>query len=195
MKRLMALALLASPAAADPVSERGYAMGCGDTCTIVAGGFVLSVDPDSDPEVLKLLTSLDPITAVSFEGELGEMGDITAPITLTWLKTEPDDPYQETLRYIQGDWKPEGEETPFFIRIDGLQWDEVIDGEVSASFLIQASDSCPDGVQPGGIALSLFPFGGDPSSAVCWQLEYATDTQLDLRDFTGQQGQVSFIRQ
>lgn len=193
MKSLLPI-LLATPALAEPVAEHGYALGCAEECTLVAAGFVLNVDPASAPEVMALLQSLDPITAVSFEGDLGEMGDMTAPLTLTALKTEPDDPYQDTLRYIQGDWKPQGEETPFFIRIDGLQWDEVVQGEVSASFLIQPGETCPDGVAPGGMAISLYPFGGDPSSAACWQLEYATDTEMDLRDFSGDQGQVTFTR-
>lgn len=194
MKRLLPL-LLAAPAFADPIAERGSALGCGESCTLVAAGFILTVDPASDPKVLTALRTLAPLTAVSFEGDLGEMGDITAPVTLTALKPEPDDLYQDTLRALQGEWKPDGEETPFVIRIDGMQWDEVTEGEVSASYLIQPSEACADGVTPGGIALSLIPMSGDPASAPCWQLEYIDDKTLDLRDFSGDQGQVSFLRQ
>ncbi|NBZ88051.1 hypothetical protein [Stagnihabitans tardus] len=197
MRLILLAALAGSPALADPISDRGYALGCDQAaCTIVASGFILTAAVEATaPEVWDFMAGLDPITAVSFDGELGELGDISAPIQVTYIKTEPEDLYQDTLRYIQGAWKPMGEETPFFIQINGLQWDEVVNGEVAASFLIQASDGCADGVTPGGIALSLIPMGGDPGSAVCWQLEYATDTEMDLRDFTGTQGQVTFIRQ
>lgn len=197
MRAVIAFALLTAPAFAEPITERGYVVGCSDkACSIVAAGFKLTAaKKGTDPEVWDFLTGLEPITAVSFEGELGAMGDITAPVKVTYIETQPDDAYQDTLRYVQGDWKPMGDETQFFIRIKGLEWQEVLDGEVIARFLIDAGATCSSGVAPGGIAINLNPMGGDPSTAPCWQLEYATDTQMDLRDFSGDVGVISYLRQ
>jgi hypothetical protein len=157
---------------------------------------VLSVanDGSTPARIISQLANLDMLTAVNLKGDLGDLGDITAPLTLTGLSVREDDLYQDTLRYIQGTWKPQGEEAQFAVQIYGLQWQEVSDGEVVATYLITPGETCADGTTPGGIALSLYLMGGDPAEAACWQVEYATDTSLDLRDFKGDQGQVTFER-
>ena len=196
-KLLIPLGLLASPALAEPFSHSGYTLGCDDTgCTVYAAGFLLYVanDGSTPARIIAKLASLDVLTAVNLKGDLGELGDSSAPLTLTGLSVKTDDLYQDTLRYIQGGWKPKAEEAPFYVQINGLQWQDISGGEVSATYLISPGDTCADGTAPGGIALSLYLMGGDPSEAACWQVEYATDTELDLRDFKGDQGQVSFER-
>ncbi len=196
MRAALVLALCAGPALADPISERGYALGCGEGCTIVAAGTILTVSEEgTDPAVWKLLQGLEPLSAVSFQGELGEMGDISAPVTLSYLKVETDDPWQRQLRAIQGNWQPLGEETPFEVQISGLGWDEVTQGETTASDLIGAGAACADGTAPGGLVLSLRPLGGDTEEAACWQVLDVSATQMDLRDVTSDKGTVSYIRQ
>jgi len=196
MRAFIALALLTAPAFAEPITERGYVVGCSDkACSIVAAGFKLTAaKKGTDPEVWDFMAGLDPITAVSFEGELGELGDITAPVKVTYIETMPDDLYQDTLRYVQGNWKPKGDTSTFFIRIKGMEWQEIVDRKVSTRFLIQPSDTCATGVVPGGIALNLVPIGGDPSWAICWKVDGASETELHVSDFTGEQGRVTLLR-
>lgn len=196
IRKLLVLVLVAAPAVADPITESGYVIGCSDKmCKIAAAGFTLTAGRKStDPEVFRFMQELKPLTAVSFEGELGTLGDATAPVKVTYIETMPEDPYQDTLRYIQGNWVPMGDTSGYYIRIKGMEWQDIIDGQVSSSFLMQPSDTCTSGVQPGGIALNLVPIGGDPSWAICWKIDYATDTEMDISDFTGEQGQVSLLR-
>jgi hypothetical protein len=196
-KLLIALSIMASPALAEPFSHNGYTLGCDEEgCTVFAAGFLLSVanDGSTPARIISNLANLDMLTAVNLKGDLGELGDATAPLTLTGLSVKEDDPYQDTLRYIQGTWKPKAEEALSSVQIYGLQWQEISAGEVSATFLITPGETCADGTAPGGIALSLYLMGGDPAEAACWQVEYATDTELTLRDFKGDKGQVTFER-
>ncbi len=196
-KLLIAFSLLAFPALAEPFSHSGYTLGCDEAgCTVYSAGFLLTVanDGSTPARIISKLANMEALTAVNLKGDLGELGDSSAPLTLTGLSVKTDDLYQDTLRYIQGGWKPKAEEAPFSVQINGLQWQEVTGGEVTATLLISPGDACADGTTPGGIALSLYLMGGDPAEAACWQVEYATDTELDLRDFKGDQGQVAFER-
>jgi hypothetical protein len=198
---LLALTLLAHPALAEPFEGRGYLVGCdgdaaGSGCRIVASGVIFHVrDGEGTNEgMMDLLWSEPPVTAVTISGEMGDLGDITAPLVLTSLSFPQDDPFQDTLRYLQGDWRPDGEDTPFLLRITGLEWQEWQDDELLAAFLITPSEACADGVIPGGMVLSLRQIGGDPSESACWQVEYATDTTMDLRNVTRGFGLVTYAR-
>lgn len=189
------LAVLAAPALADPYQGRGYTLGCDDQgCSLVSGGVFMVTTPDSYPDAIAVLLGLEPLTAVDLVGDIVGKGDITADLYLADVAVAADDLYADTLRYIQGEWRPQGEETPFSIRIDGLMWTEITAEGEGPSFLMSPGETCADGVAPGGIALSLVMIGGDPGEAACWQVEYAIDTTLDLRDFKGDQGLVSFVR-
>lgn len=127
-KHLIVLSLLASPAIAEPFSQTGYALGCDATgCTVFSAGFLLSVanDGTTPARIISKLANLAMLTAVNLKGNLGELGDSSAPLTLTGVSVKTDDPYQDTLRYLQGGWKPKAEEAPFSVQIHGLQWQEV----------------------------------------------------------------------
>lgn len=194
---LIPLAFLASPALAEPYDGTGYALGCDDrACTIWTAGIVLTVaDDGSTPgDLIATLRGFDGVTAVTLSADLGELGDITAPATLTALTRRADDPYEDTLRFIQGEWRPRDEESPFSIRIDGLNWTEMGPDGPGAAFLIGPGAACADGTEPGGIALSLVELGGPPDEAACWQIDYATETELDLTRVGGEAGSIPFDR-
>lgn len=206
-KLLIAIGLLASPVMAVPFSHTGYTLGCDDIgCTVFSAGYLLSVanDGSTPARIISRLANLDLLTAVNIKGNLGELGDSSAPLTLTGVSVRTDDLYQDPLRHIQGGWKPKAGEAAFSVQIHGLQWQDVSFDAVTATYLITPGDSCadgtgpggtgPGGTGPGGIALSLVLMGGDPSEAACWQAEHATDTELDLRDLKGDHGQVTFER-
>lgn len=192
----------AGAAQAEPLDETGYFTGCflddasgADVCEVVASGFRFYASPDggSDPAVMQALMDLPMLSAVTITGEILSMGDLTAEVRLQSVTPVADDLLQGTVQAIQGDWRPEGEETPFYITINGLDWTEMQD-EPLASYLISAGTTCADGVEPGGPALVLYEMGGSPDAAACWQVEYVDDKTLQLRDFMGDQGQVVFTR-
>lgn len=194
---LIPVAFLAAPALAEPYEGTGYALGCDDQgCTIWTSGIVLVVADDgtSPPDLMERLRGFDGVTAVRLSADLGEIDDITAPATLSALDRRADDPYEETLRFIQGEWRPQDEESPFSIRIDGLNWTELGPDGPGAAFLISPGAGCADGTEPGGIALSLAELGGDPGEAACWRIDYATDTELDLTRIGGDAGMLAFDR-
>jgi hypothetical protein len=56
-------------------------------------------------------------------------------------------------------------------------------------------EDCGSGVRPGnGMAITLYRYGDDPGDDACWRLEYVDDATLELRDFKGDQGAVTFAR-
>ncbi len=194
------LALLSGPAIAAPFSGRGYLEGCdgdasGSGCRIVVSGVILHVrDGDgTNEDMMDLLWSQAPVTAVSIAGDMGELGDISAPLVLTSLSFPPDDPFQSGLRALQGDWRPVGEAGPFVLRILGLEWQEWANDELIADYLMTPSKSCADGVAVGGTVLSLRQLGGAPDEAACWQIESASDTALTLRDLSGARGAITYV--
>lgn len=194
-KLVCVMSVLAFPALADGYEGHGYALGCDEMgCMVATGGVVLTATADSDPAAVEVLQAAAMLTGVDLAGEIVSLGDITGEIAVSEVRVTADDLYADTLRYIQGEWRPEGEETPFSIQINGLTWTEITEEGEGPSFLITPGETCADGLAPGGIALSLTMIGGDPGEAACWQVDYATDTTLDLRDFKGDQGLVSFVR-
>jgi hypothetical protein len=193
---------MASAAMADPFADQGYAVGCDAegspiACYIVASGFNLAVmqDGGTPPDVFDALQGLPVLTAVSFSGRIGEMGDSSAEVVLDSLTMVPDDLYEGNLSAMQGRWRPVGEETPFFIEIAGMDWLEVAQDEVVGAYLMSVGELCGDGTLPGnGMAISLYRYGDDPADDACWRLEYVDETTLELRDFKGEQGAVTFNR-
>lgn len=196
------LVLSAGSAMAEPMADRGYLITCTDeviapNCLVVSRGFNLLVHPDggTDPDVFATLQAMPELSALSFEGELGEMGDSSATIVLSSAKAEPDDLYEGNLRAMQGKWQPDGEETPFYIEIDGMDWIEVVQDEVADSFLMVFAEECGNGILPGnGLAITLYRYGDDPEDDACWRMEYIDDTTMELRDFKGDQDAVTFTR-
>lgn len=200
---IVALALAtATPALAEPVSGAGYLVGCATEegpaqCTIVFGGFNLSVLGDGGtPEALfAQLVALKPISAVTFEGTLSDMGDSSATLVLSAVAARADDLYEGNLRAMQGRWTPAGEETPFEVQISGLDWVELQMDEVLDSFLMTVAEACGSGILPGnGMAITLYRYGDDPGDDACWRLEYIDDKTMELRDFKGDHGAVTFTR-
>ena len=193
---------LASAAIADTFADQGYAVGCDAegsplACYIVASGFNLAVmqDGGTPPEVFAALQGLPELTAVSFAGQIGDLGDSSAEVVLDSLTIVPDDLYEGNLRALQGRWQPAGESTPFFLEVAGMDWLEFAQDEVVGAYLMSVGELCGDGTLPGnGMAISLYRYGDDPEDDACWRLEYVDETTLELRDFKGGQGAVTFNR-
>ncbi len=187
---------LAAPVLAEPISDRGYTVGCSDDgCVIQASGFSFFVAYGGGSDEIKdMLVALPPVSAVAFEGEMSNMGDSSADLILSALTPVPDDLYEGNLQAMQGDWTPMGEETPFVVRIAGLDWEEQVNGEFADAFAMSVGEACADGVVPGGMAINLYRYGDDPAADACWQLEYIEGDTMVLRDFKGDQGQVEFSR-
>lgn len=194
--------LAAGFARAEPMADIGYVVGCDGksvpaSCVIVSRGFNLRVvqgggTPDA---VFALLRGLPAMAAVSFRGDLGALGDSSAEIVLHSVQAEPEELYQGNLQAMQGRWQPVGEQTPFFIEINGMDWAEVMQGEVADVFLMSVGEACGSGVLPGnGMAITLYRYGDDPADDACWRMDHVDDTALELRDFKGDQGAVRFTR-
>lgn len=179
----------------------GYFLGCaGETqpaaCAVNAAGITWVMAAETTEaglyDALQALPLLEPVI---LSGDYGEIGDSFADLTLTALDMPmEEDLYVGNLRAMQGDWQPVGEEAPFAIRIAGLDWQEWMAGEPGESYMISAGLACADGVEPGGMAISLYRYGDDPAADACWQLEYIDDARMTLRDVQGEQGQVEFTR-
>lgn len=193
--------LIAGMAAADPIAEEGWLTACDMeavpvACLIEAGGFALIVQAgQGTPEqVIGFLSGLPPVSAIRFDGEILNMGDSTAELVLS-SAARVDNVNEGNLQALQGDWTPEGEETPFQIRIFGLEWQEWQGDDQQAAFAMVVGDTCGNGIVPGaGTVISLYRLGDDPEDDGCWQVEYIDDRSLTLRDFKGDQGQVAFTR-
>ena len=197
-KLAVLLAVLAPGAAlADPIAEDGWLTACDPvSCLIETGGFALIVQAgQGTPEaVMAFLSGLPPVSAIRFEGEILNMGDSTAELVLT-SAAPVDNIHEGNLQALQGDWAPVGEETPFEIRIFGLEWQEWQGDEQQGAFAMVVGDSCGNGIVPGaGTVISLYRLGDDPEDDGCWQVEYVDDRSLTLRDFKGDQGQVELAR-
>jgi len=190
------LALVAHAAVAEePYAGDGYLLSCGEEgCFINSAGFNLFAP--GEPGALVALRSMPMLRAVRIEGTLSDMGDSSATITLTAVAPIADDPYEGNLQAMQGTWRPEGEEAPFSVTIAGMDWIETY-GEIEETpFLMSVGDACGDGTVPGnGMVISLYRYGDDPADDACWRLEFIDDTSMELRDFKGEQGAVSFVRE
>lgn len=192
---LAALALIADPALAEPVSERGYLLNCDGAwagpemvvgCAVGVTGFVFYVPQDgSDPAAMELLMALPPVSAVAITGDVTDMGDVTATVLVSAASVVPDDPYEATLRGLQGLWRPDGEDAPFHIEILGTEWIEYLNDEPQLAQMFLLSDSCADGTAPGGTTLVLFPQGGDPEATGCRVVESVAADAIVLRDVAG----------
>lgn len=193
--------MAAGAAGADPIAEDGWLTACDldaapAGCLIEAGGFALLVqEGQGTPDALiTYLAGLPPVSAIHFEGEIVNMGDSTAELVLT-TAAQVDNIHEGNLQALQGDWTPVGEETPFQIRIYGLEWQEWQGDEQQGAFAMVVGDACGDGTVPGaGTVISLYRLGDDPADDGCWQLEYIDDSRMTLRDFKGDRGQVAFTR-
>jgi hypothetical protein len=203
------LFLLAAPALAqegEPFDGDGYVLGC-DTasaeaaCWIAVGGWTLMVpEAMAAPGLVGGLAALPPVTAVRIAGTLSEMGDSSATLALTEALHITDDPHEGALQAMQGTWRPEGEEAPFALRVDGLTWEELEMDEPVAAYAMAVGDTCArsmtetGGTETGGTAISLYLLGGDAEAAACWQVEEVAGDRMVLRDVEGAQGQVAFAR-
>ncbi len=191
-----ALLLVSAGAAwADPIDDTGYLISCDDAgCMVASSGFSLWLTPESDPKAMAVLQALPAISAVSFAGDVANMSDANADLTLT-RAAHIDDVNEGNLQAMQGDWAPAKEDTPYFIRVVGLEWQEWANNEMTASFAMTAGDACADGITPGGgTVINLYRLGDDPDADGCWLLEGITQQDMQMRDFQGQAGQVMYRR-
>lgn len=180
--------------AQESFSGTGYLLSCGEEgCFINAAGFNLFAPEGQGP--LDALRDLPMMTAVQLDGSLSEIGDSSATITLTSAAPIADDIYEGNLQAMQGSWRPDGEENPFYIAIAGMDWIEVLGESEETSYMMSVGEYCGDGTFPGnGMVISLYRYGDDPGDDACWRLEYVDETTLELRDFKGEQGAVTFSR-
>ncbi len=195
--RLFSIALLlavAGPAYGEDINDTGWKISCDDAgCQIASGGFAMWTTADSDPAALAALQSLPDMSAVNFLGTLQNMGDSTADLTLAHAE-HADNIHEGNLQFLQGDWRPVGEATPYFIRIVGMEWQEWTSDELTASFALTAGDACADGTVYQGTVLSLYRIGDDPAADGCWSIEYIDEKTLSLRDLSGDWGVVDYSK-
>lgn len=182
-------------ALAEDINDTGWKISCDDAgCQIASGGFALWTTADSDPAALQALQSLPDMSAVNFLGTLQNMGDSTADLVLAFAE-QTDNVNEGNLQFMQGDWSPVDEGTPYFIRIIGMEWQEWVNDEMAANFAMTAGDTCADGTTPGGgTVINLYRLGDDPAADACWQIEGITEQDMQMRDFQGQAGQVMYRR-
>jgi len=192
----------ASPVLAETLLPTpGYVLGCeGETgaaaCYVNAAGitWVLAAET-TDAGSYGTLQALPLLEPVILSGDYAELGDSFADLQLTGLDMPvEEDLYVGNLRGMQGDWQPVGEEAPFSITIAGLDWQEKMNDKPGETYMISAGLACADGVEPGGMAITLYRYGDDPAADACWQLEYIDEGSMALRDIMGDQGQVEFTR-
>lgn len=190
----MLFTLLAPPVFAEEISETGWKISCIELgCQIASGGYTLWTTPDSDQGAHAYLEGLPDVSAISFVGDLQNMGDSTADVTLFEV-SKIDDKYEGNLQFMQGDWTILDEETPYVVRITGLEWQEWVNEEFSDSFNIVAGDTCADGTSYEGMVLSLYRLGDDPDAEGCWGIEYIDGQTLSLRDLWGDWGVIDYAR-
>jgi hypothetical protein len=191
---LSLISLPCGPVLADDINDTGWKISCDDAgCQIAAGGYALWTTSDSDPAALQALQSLPDMSAVNFLGTLQNMGDSTADVTLLFVE-RADNINEGNLQFMQGDWKPVGEGTPYFIRIIGMEFQEWASGEMAANFTMTAGDSCADGTAYQGTVISLYRLGDDPDADGCWSVEYVDEQSLSMRDLYGDWGVVDYDR-
>jgi hypothetical protein len=193
---VMALVIpaLATPAFAEDINDTGWKISCDDAgCQIASGGFALWTTAGSDPAALQALQSLPDMSAVNFLGVLQNMGDSTADLVLAFAE-RADNINEGNLQVMQGDWKPVGEQTPYFIRIIGMEYQEWTNDEMGENFAMIAGDSCADGTAHTGTVISLYRLGDDPDADGCWQVEYVDAKTLSMRDVAGDFGVVDYTR-
>ncbi len=196
MTRMLAglfLLMTATPLAAESFEGTGWLVTCGEEgCFLNAAGFDLFAAADGSPAYMDL-TRIEPLSAIALTGDISNMGDSTADITVERVE-RVDNINEDNLRAIQGVWKPIGEEAHFHVAIAGLTWMEMEMDAVLTSSMMVLGPACADGVEPGGTAISLYREGDDPDADACWQLEYVDEQTLVLRDISGETGQVEFER-
>lgn len=189
----LSLAVPLSAVAQEPFEGTGYFITCGEEgCFLNAAGFDLFVAPDQGAA---LLADLPMLAAVEVTGTLSEMGDSSATLALEAVERVADDLYEGNLQALQGEWRPVGEENPFTIGIYGMEWNEIIMGEVQDRFMMSVGEACADGTVHPGMVISLYRYGDDPGADACWLLEYIDDGSMTLRNVGGDGGAVEFTRE
>lgn len=200
---VLLIAPLSVQAEGKPVSGQGYFTGCdaeGDPiyCYIGAVGFSYAVGEDgaSAPGLFDTLSALPLMGAVSFEGQVEDTGETSSDLVLTKLEPVAGDPFEATLHALQGDWRPEdaSQDSSQQISVIGLDWLTYKDGEMSDSYQITPGTACADGVDQGGVVLSLKRYGGDAPEDACWKVKLADDGHLVVQDAKGDGGEVAFTR-
>ncbi len=185
---LAALTLATSPAFAfdpgthgEPMEEEGYFVGCntgegGDACEIHARGavFMAYAENPSEPEALAALAALPQGAPVRFTGDMISMGDVTVDFALNTVAENPGDPLAPLVADLQGTWVA----TDRQISVTGLEWVEA-DGR---AYLISLGNACSDGVDRGGVLISLYEMGGDPFTSTCLLVVTHSADELVLVD-------------
>lgn len=176
----------------EPFAGKAYFISCGEEgCFLNAAGFDLFVGKVQGAE---LLSDLPMLAAVEVDGDLSDIGDSSAAMTLRSVARVTDDLYEGNLQAMQGDWRPVGEETPFTIGIYGMDWTEWLMEEEQGRFMMSIGDACADGTVHRGMVINLFRYGDDPAADACWLMDYIDDGMMSLRDLSGDFEVVDFAR-
>lgn len=156
--------------------DTGHVQGCTEggelpACTIIAGGsqFVVPLDGPTPAEVMATLRAMAPLTYVEFRGDILNINDSYAEFALGAI-VEADaagDPHGATLRAMQGEWVS-AEDAKAQVRIEGLVWTDVYDGEAVASSVISLGEGCADGSDATGEVLELFAIGSLDAGSLCY---------------------------
>lgn len=198
MRWIAALALLPLPALAEPIAAHGYLTTCiDDSCEIVIAGvgyWVLGGEGTETDLMISLYEAADAVTPVAIAGQVSRSEGLPPELVVEKLDFLPPDDHSLALTAAQGVWQPDAADMPYTVSIDGLHWRERQDGKKLAEYRIFHGTACADGVDRGGLVLSLRPKDADVPEAACWQVLGQTDEVLTLRQITATARDLRFDR-
>ena len=160
----------------DHYRDTGHVQGCTEggelpACTIIAGGsqFVVPLDGPTPPEVMATLRAMAPLTYVEFRGDILNVFDSHAEFALGAIAAADaaGDPHGPTLRAMQGEWVS-AKDAKARVRVEGLVWTDLYDGEEVAASVISLGEGCSDGSEAAGEVMELFAIGSLDAGSLCY---------------------------
>ena len=205
---LPALFLAAAPAAAfepgslgEPYDDYGLVQGCTEEgelpgCTIVAFGsqYVIPSDGPTPPAVMAALKSLPQLTAVEFSGDILNVYDSYAEMALSAVAPAAT-PYAhaDRLAAMQGKWTST-DDPKAGVRVDGLIWADVCDGQEMRRSVIDIGDSCAEETTEASEILQLFTIGAADAGWLCYSILSVTPDRMEL-SYLARGNTLAFVRE
>lgn len=205
---LPVLFLAASSAAAfepgslgEPYDDYGLVQGCTDQgevpgCTIVSFGsqYVIPEGGPTPPEVLAALKAIPPLTAVEFSGDILNVYDSYADMALSAVAPSAT-PYAhaDRLAAMQGDWVST-DDPKSGVRVDGLIWADVYDGQEMGRSVIDIGDSCAEETTDASDILQLFTIGAADAGWLCYAILSVTPDRMEL-SYLARGNTLTFVRE